>query len=115
MTVAINQRQYGWLRRSTEDAFHNTIWFKYRHPDNRNALGGKQEPLVDTIEYVDVGSTRTRVAQFKYKPRTSPLIESIGYLVGLPFARTQSLVGIDLKVVKPGSQTPVTASRRWTR
>src|SRR5205814_3211032 len=107
VAVSSNQRQYGWLRRSSEDPFHNTIWFKYLHPDNRNALGGNQEPLVDTIEYVDVGTTHTRVIQFKYKAR-NPLIESVGYVAGLAFARTQSLVGIDIRVAKPGSQTPAT-------
>jgi RHS repeat-associated protein len=99
------QVQYGWLRGSTEDKFGNKIWFKYSHPTNRTAPFGEQEPLIDTIEYADVGTVRTRSVKFNYKPRP-PEIQNVVGVAGMPFASTKFLESIDMRVVRPGTQTP---------
>jgi hypothetical protein len=64
---------YGWLRGSIRDRFAvpNFIWFRYSHPSDRASPGAAQEPLLDTIEYVDVAGFRTRQIKFTYGPLPS--------------------------------------------
>jgi hypothetical protein len=103
-------KDYGWLRGSVEDTFGNTIWFRYRHPDGRAIPGGEQEPLIDTIEYVNTGpacatdaTSCSRLIKFNYSPRPENTI-AVTHVAGMTFARTKLLSSIDMQVRSPGSQ-----------
>jgi hypothetical protein len=98
---------YGWLRGSVRDrsAFPNYIWFKYSHPADRADPGKAQEPLLISIEYVDVSGFPTRQIQLTYAPLPDADAERHEFIAGMPFKTTQRLVSIDMLVADPGTQT----------
>jgi RHS repeat-associated protein len=100
--------RYGWLRGSTRDRFNNRIHFRYIHPVGRDLPGGRQEPLLDKIEYVDVGGFQTRSIQLTYVDRP-PVAQRFGSIVGLAFSSTKLLTSIDMRVARPGTRTLVSA------
>jgi hypothetical protein len=98
---------YGWLRGSIRDRFAvpNFIWFRYSHPSDRASPGAAQEPLLDTIEYVDVAGFRTRQIKFTYGPLPSVDSERREFIAGMLFKTTKRLESIDILVAPPGSST----------
>jgi YD repeat-containing protein len=97
----------GWLRGSTRDRFSqpNMVWFKYLHPADARTTDGQQEPLLDAIEYVDMGTIRTRTIKFNYVSR-NPLSERFGYFAGLSIKSTKLLQSIDIRVAEAGATSP---------
>jgi RHS repeat-associated protein len=95
--------QLGLLRSSVRDRFANTVSYKYSHPTEADVANGYQDPLLTTIEYVDVGGSPTRVIDFKYDPRPDPLSVRVRYLGGFQFQRRRLLKSIDVRVAKPNA------------
>jgi RHS repeat-associated protein len=103
----VNQYRYGWLRGTTQDLFAtpNKIVYKFSHPTDRASEGGHQEPLLTSIEYVDVANKATRVIKFNYTTRPNNDIRE-SFVAGMRFQATRALSSIDMQVARPGEQTP---------
>jgi YD repeat-containing protein len=102
-TSAVVFSRQAWLRGTVADRFGNAIWFGFVNPGGAT---GEQEPTLDTIEYVDVDGFKTRSIKFNYVPRSNVTKSKKTYNVaGIPFASTQLLQSIDMRVAAPGTQT----------